>query len=175
VERRKVRIMGRTIVVLIATAIALIVFGGVAYAQDNQPPKTVLYEGERELQTGRLGSYCWFAPSGAGECVDVGGLRYPAVDSVRAGSTLHIRILTPQRPDKFSISAYRKIDKWGFPAGRTRRLETSLRRVVEDGQTVAWDVFFRVNQPGRHYYLDAFGVWEGTGDAGWTFHVRTRG
>ena len=166
--------MRRTIIVLTVMAIALAVFGSVAYAQDHQPPKTVLYKGESELQTGRLGSYCWFAPSGAGECVDVAGLRYPATDRVRAGSTLHVRILEPQRPEKFSILAYRKIDKWGFPVGRTRRLETSLRPVVEEGQTVAWDVVFRVNQPGRHYYLDAFGVWEGTGDAGWTFHVRTR-
>jgi len=58
VERRKVKSMRPTIVVLIAMAIALIVFGGVAYAQEHQPPKTVLYKGERELQTGRLGSYC---------------------------------------------------------------------------------------------------------------------
>jgi hypothetical protein len=179
VERRKAKIMRRTIVVLIAMAIALIVFGGVAYSQDHQPPKTVLYMGERELQTGRLGSYCWSAPSGAARCVDVAELRYPAADSVRAGSTLHVRILNPQRPEEFSISAYRKIDEWGFPAGRTRRLGTSLRRVVEDGQTVAWDVFFRVNEPGRHYYLDAFGDWEvggeGGGDASWNFHVKTRG
>jgi hypothetical protein len=171
--------MRPTIVVLIAMAIALIVFGGVAYAQEHQPPKTVLYKVERELQTGRLGSYCWFAPSSAGQCVDVAELRYPAVDSVRAGSTLHVRILKPQRPEEFSISAYRKIDEGGFPAGRTRRLGTSLRRVVEDGQTVAWDVFFRVNEPGRHYYLDAFGDWEvggeGGGDASWNFHVKTRG
>jgi hypothetical protein len=175
VERRKVNIMRRTIIVLIAMAIALVAFGGVAYSQNHQPPKTVLYKGERELQTGRLGSYCWFAPSGAGKCVDVAELSYPAADSVPAGSTLHVRILKPQRPEKFSILAYRKIDEWGFPAGRTRRLETSLRRVVEEGQTVAWDVFFRVNQPGRHYYLDAFGVWEDAGDASWNLHVKTRG
>jgi hypothetical protein len=115
-------------------------------------------------------------PLRAGRCVDVAELSYPAADSVRAGSTLHVRILNSQRPEKFSISAYQKVDEWGFPVGRTTRLDTSLRRVVEEGRTVAWDVFFCVNEPGRHYYLNAFGEWEngGGGDASYTFHVKTR-
>ena len=170
--------MRRTIVVLVAMAIALLAFGGAAYSQDGRPPETVLYKGQQELQTGRLGSYCWFTPSGPARCVDAAELRYPAADSVRAGSTLHVRILESQRPEKFSISAYRKVDEWGFPAGRTTRLGTTMRRVVEDGRTVAWDVFFRVNEPGRHYYLNAFGEWRngegGGGDASYTFHVKTK-
>jgi hypothetical protein len=163
----------RVIILLAAMAIALVAFGGVAYSQDHRPPKTVLYEGERDLQTGRLGSYCWSGPSGPGQCVDVAELRYSTADSIRAGSTLHVRIFKAQRPERFSISTYREVDEWGFPAGETLRLETSLRRVVEDGRTVAWDVLFRVNEPGRHYYLNAFGVWDGAGDASWNFHVKT--
>jgi len=164
------------IILLALTAIALASSGGVAYSQqDHRPPKTVLYEGQRELQTGRLGSYCWFGPSRGGRCADMAELGSSAADSVRAGSTLHVRVLKPQRPERFSISAYRKVDEWGFPTGRTRRLESSLRGVVQDGHTVAWDVLFRVNEPGRHYYLNAFGVWEGAGDASWTFHVKTKG
>ena len=66
----------------------------------------------------------------------------------------------------------------GFPVRGTRQLDASLRRVVEDGRTVAWDVFFRVNGSRRHYYLNAFGRWEsgegGGGDASYTFHVKTR-
>jgi hypothetical protein len=171
-----VEIMRRTIVVLVAMALALVAFGGVAYSDDHRPPVTVLYKGQQELQTGRLGSYCWSSPSGPGLCVDVAELSYPAADSVRAGSTLHVRILDGQRPEKFSISAYQKVDEWGFPVGRITRLDTSLRRVIEDGRTVAWDVFFRVNEPGRHYYLNAFGEWEngGGGDASYTFHVKTK-
>ncbi len=168
--------MQRMIMLLAVMAIALAACGGAAYSQQgHRPPKTVLYEGQRELQTGRLGSYCWFGPSGRGRCADVAKLRYPAADSVRAGSTLHVRVLKTQRPERLSISAYRKVDQRGFPTGGTRRLEGSLRRVVRDGRTVAWDVLFRVNEPGRHYYLNAFGVWEGAGDASWTFHVKTKG
>ena len=167
--------MRRAIILLAAMMFALVLLGGVAYAQEHQPPKTVLYEGERELQTGRLGSYCWFSPSGSGQCADVGRLVYPTVDYLRAGSTLHLRILEERRPQRFSVFAYHKVDELGFPAGKTRRLDTSMRRVFEDGQTVAWDVFFRVNKPGRHYYLDTFGIWEDAGDASWNFHVKTRG
>src|SRR3712207_4441467 len=86
--QRKVEIMRRTIVVLVAMALALVAFGGVAYSDDHRPPKTVLYKGQQELQTGRLGSYCWSSPPGPGLCVDVAELSYPAADSVRAGSTL---------------------------------------------------------------------------------------
>ena len=170
--------MRRTIVVLVAMALTLVALGGVAYSEDHRPPETVLYKGKQELQTGRLGSYCWSTPSGPGRCVDVAELSYPAADSVRAGSMLHVRILKSQRPENFSISAYQKVDEWGFPVGRTTRLDTSLRRVVEDGRTVAWDVFFRVGEPGRHYYLNAFGEWGngegGGGDASYTFHVKTK-
>jgi hypothetical protein len=67
-----------------------------------------------------------------------------------------------------------------WPIGQARRLDTTLRRVERDGKTVAWNVFFRVDQPDRHYYLDTFGMWKevpGThisyGDVSWTFHVKT--
>ena len=168
--------MRRVMLLLAAMALSLVVLGGIAYSQDERPPKTILYKGERELQMGRLGSYCWFDPSsGDGQCRDVAKLTYPAADDVGAGSVLRIRILEERKPDKFSVLAYREIDERGFPAGKTRQLDTSLRRVVEDGQTVAWDVSFRVNVPGRLYYLDASGIWEDAGDAGWNFHVKTRG
>jgi hypothetical protein len=46
---------------------------------------------------------------------------------------------------------------------------------------VAWNVFFRVNEPNRNYYLEFFPAWKevpGThvsyGDADYTFHVKTR-
>jgi hypothetical protein len=107
------------------------------------------------------------------------------VGAILAASALMWRSSVPQQPPRTGrpksswishISAYQKVDEWGFPVGRTTRLDTSLRRVVEDGRTVAWDVFFRVNVPGRHYYLNAFGEWEngGGGDDSYTFHVKTR-
>ena len=88
----------------------------------------------------------------------------------------------PERPEKFRITAYRgfdKKDKW--PVGKGRRLNTVFEPVKRDGETVAWDVYFRVNQPDRHYYLDTFAVWGqvpnthvSAGDATYTFHVKTR-
>jgi hypothetical protein len=65
-EQRKVKIMRRTIVVLVAMALALVALGDVAYSDDHRPPETVLYKGQQELQPGRLGSYCWSTPSGPG-------------------------------------------------------------------------------------------------------------
>jgi hypothetical protein len=43
------------------------------------------------------------------------------------------------------------------------RVDTVLRRVKRGGETVTWDVSFRVNRPDRHYYLDVFGIWNDAG------------
>jgi hypothetical protein len=105
---------------------------------------------------------------------------YPAGDRVEAGSRLYVALRKPQRPDRFSIHAYRNLDRDGFPTGDAQRLSTSLERVVRDGRTVGWDVFFYVNRPDRHYYLDASGKWNHVrgskasyGDSSWYFHVKT--
>jgi hypothetical protein len=53
--------------------------------------------------------------------------------------------------------------------------------VERGGKTIAWDVFFRVNRPDRHYYLDLSTAWErvpGTHDSYgdqilYLLHVRT--
>lgn len=172
-----------TLLVMVATVMAALVVEAVgvqtsAYAHDHQPPKTVLMKGAKTLQTGRLGSYCWTNSSGS-ECGDVAALFYPAADKVRAGSRLHVRILKAQKPEEFSVTAYHRVDEWGWPVGGTRQLEASLRRVVEDGRTVAWDAFFRVDRPNTLYYLSTFGIWKdadggGNQDASWTFRVQTR-
>jgi hypothetical protein len=54
------------------------------------------------------------------------------------------------------------------------------KQVLMKGKTVAWDVFFWVNRPDRHYYLETHGRWErvpGThisyGNESWHFHVKT--
>jgi hypothetical protein len=151
---------------------------------DDNPPNEVLMKGSTVLQKGRMGSHCWSYYDGrpGAYCADyVYNFPRRAV-LLRAGSTLHIRIDKPQRPDRVQVVAYPGFDRKNLaPIGKGRRLETTLRGVQRDGKTVAWDVFFRVSQPERHYYLDTWVVWErvpGTrisyGDLAWTFHVKTR-
>ena len=159
------------IVLAAALGIGLAAIGGLqreaqAGIPGPHPPKAVLMKGSQQLQVGRLGSYCWVG-SGVVQCVD-SSPGYPARDLVMAGSRLHIKIFKAQRPDRFSIYA------------DSRRLDTTLRRVERDGKTVAWNVFFHVNQLNRHYYLHAYGTWSGpsadqsgSGGAVWHFHVKT--
>jgi hypothetical protein len=160
---------------------ALVVGSGVAYSHDHVPPKTALMKGESQLQRGILGSYCWTSPGGEGlviECGDVFRPSFPPTDYVRAGRRLHIRILKAQEPVDFSLRAYG--GKAGHPTGTGEQLPVSLRPVQEDGTTVAWDAFFEVDSPGRHYYMFASGRWkdeQGGGnlqDASWTFHIKTK-
>ena len=169
--------MRRTVLLFATLAATLFLVAGTAYSDDYKPPTTVLMKGSQELQMGRLGSYCWPTANGF-ECSDAFLSRYPAVDLVGAGRRLHIRINKPQRPWAFNIYAAREVNERGWLV-RERQLDISLRPVVEDGQKVAWDAFFYVNQPGRHYYMRAEGFWEDAaggqgGDATWTFHVKTR-
>jgi hypothetical protein len=133
---------------------------GQAQALAPRPPDAILKQDNRALQDGRLISYCW-----SNSCVD-GVPRYPSAVLVEPGTQLYIRLSENRRPERFSLRSR--------PSGQ---IDPTLRRVVRDGKTVAWDAYFRLERPDRHYYLGAFGVWKGSGgrsgDAYWQFHVKT--
>lgn len=139
--------------------------------EEEGPPKTALKEGERTLQKGRQGSYCWPMGPGSGACADYAP-RFPDVDRVARGSELTVRILEPQRPRSFELTAYRRVDNNDYPMGEGQSVPFDWRRVARNGKTVAWDAVFEVGQPDRHYYMDGFGVWR-KGDSSWYFHVKT--
>lgn len=122
------------------------------------------------MQRGRLGSYCWTVHEGTGQCVDAVP-SWPKAMWVRSGAKLKIRIHFSERPEQFSIGAWRRVDENGFPKGDSERIKKRMKRVVRDGETKAWDALFRLDGA-RHYYISAFGRWEG--DASWSFHARTR-
>src|SRR5215212_2023099 len=137
---------------------------GQAQALAPRPPDATLKQDNRALQEGRLISYCWID-----RCVD-GVSRYPSAVLVEPDTQPYIRLSENRRPKQFSLSTSQT------PDGRSRRIDTTLRRVVRDGKTVAWDAYFRLERPDRHYYMGAFGVWEGSrgnSDAYWQFHVKT--
>lgn len=176
--------------VLMACALAvsvgvLAVAQGPAFSHDPRVPGTALVKGERQLQLGRkVEEYSWTSRADDGSCLTEQALltySYPAVDRVAPGSKLRVRISKRERPEAFTIAAYRKVNADNFPAGRGRKLQRTLERVLRDGRTVAWDAVFRVKGPSRHYYLVADGHWrdsEGCGSdqfALWSFHVKTRG
>ncbi len=177
--------MGRAILLLATMAVALVGIATVQAAaqegsRDRQPPDAALMQGSQVLQLGQQGSYCWSYIAGEfwlTTCADF-ALSYPAGDRVEAASQLYITLRKPQRPDRFRIYAYSDVDQNGFPIGDAQRLSTSLERVVRDGRTVGWDIFFSVNRPDRHYYLNAYGEWNRVrgskasyGDSSWQFHV----
>lgn len=146
-------------------------------------PKQVLMKGKTVLQNGSFyyGTWHWYK-AGEWNTVHAGGFGdFPRADLVRVGSWLHVRVNKPQRPERFTIIAYPRVNQYGVPDyEKKQRLDAILRRVERDGKTVAWDVFFWVNRPDRHYYLETHGRWErvpGTrisyGNESWHFHVKT--
>ena len=168
------------VVLTMATAaIAVGTAGAQASSSSETFPKTVLMKDNTELQNGRFIYGTWhYYEAGSWNTVFADGFYgFPPSDVVRAGSTLHIRIDKPQRPENFTITAYPRLDENGMSGdGERQRLATTLRRVERDGKTVAWDAYFRLKRPDRHYYLGAFGVWKGSrgsSDAYWQFHVKT--
>ena len=161
-------VMRRIIFVLVAVVglvgIFLVGVQGQAKALEPHPPDATMKQNLRALQNGHLVSYCWIWG-----CTD-GLSRYPSAALVEPDTQLYIRLSENRRPKHFSLSTSQT------PDGRSRRIETTLRRVVRDGKTVAWDAYFRLERPDRHYYMGAFGVWEGSrgnSDAYWQFHVKT--
>jgi hypothetical protein len=179
------------VVMVAAMALAgTVLFAAEAWAGsfDHRPPKAVLMKGAAVLQTGQRGSYCWsWYAEAIGDwkalCSDTFFYSFPRADGfLKAGTRLHIRLAKPERPEIVRITAYRGFDKKRKqPIGEGRELVHTFGRVERDGKTVGWDVFFRVNRPGRHYYLHTVGGWEevpgtriSSGDGTYTFHVRTR-
>lgn len=176
--------IGRLLVLLVALA-ALIMFVVVAVGMPStkadtaprgpgeRPPKAVLMKGEKELQKGRLGSYCWPLPEGV-TCADTFDI-FPdprTTAHVGAGSTLHIRIHYGERPQSVELRGH-TVNQRGQIVATSRPKATSLRPVLQDGETIAWDAFFTLNRPERHYYLTLWAFWEDR-DAQWGFHVKTR-
>ncbi|MGH3145307.1 MAG: hypothetical protein ACRDTR_05845 [Rubrobacter sp.] len=177
---------GAVLLAAVVLALASVVLVGQrpAEAHDHRVPDTVLKKGARDLQAGlKVNESSWNQPAGNGECVNQsviysGG--FPEVDRVSAGSKLRVRILKSQRPDTFEVVTYPKATRDAQPAGKGRVLPSTLRPVVEEERTVAWDALLSVNLPNRDYYLITEGHWQDTqgcpGDqfAFWSFHVKTR-
>jgi hypothetical protein len=162
---------------------------------EHPPPKMALMKGDAVIQKGLPGSTCWTCWTcwtywdkakgtwlGYGADVGIANKKdlYPQhAVTVPAGSTLHIRLYKPERPDRLQLiegleNDPRSLWGWGHPH------PYDLRRAQRGGKTYAWDVFFRVNRPGRHYRIGIEAFWEhkpGThssyGDNGYGFHVRT--
>jgi hypothetical protein len=127
-------------------------------------PKAVLMKGNKELQTGRLGTHCWNG------CADWLSFPKPATTPrVAPGSSLHIRIKYAQRPAYVGGSVGNSLDTPPWWVNRS----FSLKPVVAEGRTVAWDAYFGVKRPDRHYYVDFYPSWRGY-SASWGFHLKTR-
>ena len=186
--------VGRSLVVALALAIALATFavfaaGARAGSFDSEPPEAVLMKSKTVLQTRGNADGTWHFYEGGGWNYTIydnfGEYAFPDPATVGAGRRLHVRFDKPQRPSAATINAWPRVkDGYDFeiPAGQSRQLKRTFSRVVQGGETVGWDVFFRVNQPERHYYLVVSSSWEqvpGTqisyGESvSYGLHVRTR-
>lgn len=146
-------------------------------------------KGPTVLQKERMGSSCWNYYNSEEEgggwaslCADTGYTFPRHAALLGARSRLHLRINKPQRPERVRIVAYKDFDRnKARPIREGHRLDTTLRRVEREGETVAWDVYFGVNRPDHHYYLDTWIVWErvpgtrtSSGDLPRSFHLNTR-
>jgi hypothetical protein len=182
----------------LAFALAALAFSSAAQARagsfEAHPPKAVLMKGATVLQRGMLGTNCWGYWAGAGRgwrgrCIDAASYYFPTADVVAPGARLHVRLAKPERLSRLIFNAYPGV-RYADPnrpasgklfEGQSQPLKHTFERVKRDGKTVAWNVFFRVNEPDRDYYLDFYAVWKevpgthiSSGDADYTFHVKTR-
>jgi len=155
---------------LIAALLVSALTFGYAHATAEKPPKTYLRDGERRLQRGKLGSYCWFSGE-QGVCVDALP-SWPKASRVEADEKLRMRLRKKQKPMKLSLTTYTKVKKNGIPKGSGRHLDRKLKRVKRGGKTIGWKAVFTLPKPGRHYYISVFARWD-EGDATYFFHART--
>jgi hypothetical protein len=76
------------------------------------PDPAVLMKGKTELQKGGVWTYTWhYYQRGWVHSIGDGIYSFPRAELVGAGSTLHIRLNKPQRPERFRIIAYKDVDQ----------------------------------------------------------------
>jgi hypothetical protein len=146
-----------------------------------RPPDAVLMKAGKEIQKGRVGTYCW-GTGDQGVCSDTFSYYTAPSNTPRVGtpSTLRIRILYADRPERITLRWGHEIKKgdigvWIVDQSKPRPIR--LERVQKAGKTVAWDVFFKVKRPGKHYYINFHANFRGGeegGESQWSFHVKTR-
>lgn len=167
-----------SIKVLVVVAVCAAVLSTSALAHDHEPPEAELMIRGKVVQKGVLTASCWTTVPAPGQeihrCVDSPSTTYPEKVRVAPRTRLKIRIHKAQQPQPVVLQSSRTA------RGDERRMPLFLRPVVEDGETVAWDVVFDVCHARRHYYLRLGGVWrdeeggQSNQDAIWNFHVKTR-
>jgi hypothetical protein len=102
---------------------------------------------------------------------------FPEGSQVAPGQVAaRIRIGKDERPNGFSITAWRAVDAQGFAVGPSDSVDFMLRPRKRGDDVVAWIARFKAVVAGD-YYIAASGQWrdrEGCGgmqSAAWTFHL----
>ena len=164
---------------VIAATVALAAVGALptsALSDDRRPPAAVLRAHGDALQVGTRGSYCWSYSTGGGggvgSCGDVAGYDWPRAARLNAPMGAAIRFHKPERAERLSLTAWRRVEEAGYPQGDAKRIRFVWRPTRRDGRIVAWDAVFTLWGSNRRYYIDAFGRWA-EGDATYYFHVKT--
>lgn len=142
-----------------------------AGAPDEAPRTTVRNRGEW-IQRAHLTAWCWPGDNGGMGCSAVSPMTWPRVDIVEAGSRVRLRMNWRRQPQDAFVDSYRSIDSNGQPEDRGQDLASRIRPVQRDGETVAWDVVFRVWQE-RHHYVKTI-VQFSEGSLVWNAHVHAR-
>ena len=161
----------RVTVVVALGAVLAIALPASAGAPDEAPRATVRYRGER-IQRAQLTAWCWPGDDGGMGCSEVSPMPWPRADAVEAGSRLRLRMHWSRRPRSAFVESYRSIGSRGRPQDRGQDLVSRIRRVDRNGETVAWDVVFRVRET-RHHYIKTI-VRFRQGSLVWNAHVDAR-
>ena len=143
----------------------------VAAAPEEAPRATVRYRGEL-IQRAELTAWCWPGDNGGTGCSEVSPMPWPRADAVRAGSRLRLRMHWRRRPRSAFVESYRSIGSRGRPQDRGQDLVSRIRPVERNGETVAWDVVFRVRET-RHHYVKTIVEFR-QGLLVWNAHVEAR-
>ncbi len=133
-----------------------------AGAGNHKPPATRLNVGAKQ-QWGALTGYCW-----NGACVD--GIGFPTARRVPGDHRARITIYKDERPQGVSLTSWKKIDEDEVPIGPHKKVDFTLRKKREGGDTV-WRVIFHLPDRRGHLYLNLLADWD-AGDAFWHFHLK---
>lgn len=182
-SRRRVRVAVFWSLLLVVNT----TLGGLATADDHKIPKVMLSTGTLKQPGNHVHSH-WMSREGR-VCYSRDAeapMTFPTSVKHASGSVATIRLKKRQAPRSVTLTAWRRLNQNGRPAGPSEALAFELNPRVVDGQVVAWNVSFVPSAIRGHYYILFEGTWGdedgcvqpadplGSQHADYSFHLRIR-
>ena len=119
------------------------------------PPRAYLHVNEERAQI-HPWTYEWNRAEGANSCSSLIADGFPGYEPDPSVDSFHVRprvfFMRDQKPRVTSFRAYSSLGEHGYPTGPSEAVNSSVHRVKDNGEVVAWKVRFATTVADKRYF-----------------------